>query len=444
MKSIIVVFILTLLSSSVLGGQEWIGTWGTCMAETGHTLLEFDPLGSGAVFPPQILDGRTIRMIVHSSIGGGNIRLRLSNAYPTPVLPSTSKAQQFVNIGEVRVALQDVGASIVPSSDQRVKFGGNTSIIIPPNAVVLSDPIDFDLPDRVNLAVSIYITSVITGHIYAARHPLAHQTSYISTNLGDFASDVSGTQFGNTTTEWFYISAVEVLKRGHTVVALGDSITEGQGTVVDSNTRYTDYLAGRFLDTHMRVGVVNSGISGNQLNYDCPSALFAGVDCILPVGPNALARFDRDVLVVPGVKQVIVLLGTNDISISSQGLNPYPSPLDPNFVSSLTAQIVLGYRQLVERGHENGLEVYGCTIPPAQGPGSPNNTPNFELTRQAVNMKIRNGDIFDAFFDFDLILRNSTVPSQLNSTFDSGDHIHPNFRGYKAMVEEGIDLSLFS
>lgn len=419
-------------------GLKWTTTWGTSHTETGPTAV-----GSlyYAAFPPKVFNNQTIRMIIRTSIKGeGFVRVRLSNAYPT--LANASLANnKFVTIQEVHIAYRDVNASITANSDRVLTFNGDQSVTISPDADVLSDPIVLNMMPQTDIAITMFIAPN-AGAIYAARHAYTEQTSYIAGVTGNFADNVDGEPFNVTTTQTFLLSAVEVLSHGATIVAFGDSITEGfsvDASTRDTNTRYTNFLAASLISRGKQFGVVNAGVSGNQLYYDSPSAIALGFPGpIYPFGPNGLARFGRDVLDVVGVKYIISLIGVNDIAFCVQGLNAHPKMVDPNFASIVTTRILLGYDQLIRRAHDKGIMIYGGTLLPY----SSSIFGFVEPIRQAVNTWIRTSDAFDAFIDFDLALRDPTNTSILLPAYDSGDHIHPNALGYQVMAN-AIDLSLF-
>jgi lysophospholipase L1-like esterase len=372
--------------------QRWIATWGASPSAT---------VASG-------FNNQTLRLIVHTSIGGDDVRVRLSNALGT----------QSVVIGAAHIALRSTGAAIVPGSDRPLTFSGASSITIPPNALVVSDPVELDVPALGDLAVSIYLP-VSTGP--ASDHDLGEQTSYVSTT-GDFTASPGATPYTTTITQWPYLAGVEVKASEDTraIVALGDSITDGFNSTPDANHRWPNFLAARLLAHHRKRAVVDEGISGNRILHDI-------------AGPNALGRYDRDVLVQSGVKYVIVLEGINDIGFTA-------------FIPSeaVTAdQIIAGHLQLIERAHARGLKIYGATLTPFEGTTFPGYfTPEGEVKREAVNNFIRTSGAYDAVIDFDAATRDPSHPTRLLPAYDSGDHLHPNDAGYQAMAN-AIDLALF-
>jgi len=388
--------------------EHWIATWST-------TLHQPEPVPglANAGF-----NNQTLRQIVHTSIGGRQVRVRLS----------TFGASGLV-VGAAHVALSAGGSAVVPGSDRKLTFGGNLSIVVPPDAPVLSDPVDLAVPELADLAVTLFLPG-LTGP--ATWHFDARQTSYISPS-GDFtASTVMPLDPVTPTTEsWFWLEGVEVWapRESGAIAALGESTTDGAQSTVDANHRWPDYLARRLMaqpDNH-NIGVLNEGLDGNRLLHD-------------GLGPNGLARFDRDVLGQSGLSHVIVYFGINDIGIG------WPGGLNPDQEVS-AEQIIQAYRQLIERAHTRRIKIFGATITPFKGffvPGTPFPlwSPGNELKRQQVNNWIRTSGEFDGVIDFDRVLRDPDDPSLLLAQYDSGDYVHPTDQGYKAMADS-VDLKLF-
>lgn len=358
---------------------------------------------------------QTLRQIAHVSLGGERLRVRLSNTFGSAPLV----------IGAARVALQSDGAAIVPESDRALSFAGQASIVIPPGALVVSDPVELAVPSLANLAVSVFVPEA-TGP--TTWHAIASQNTYVS-EPGDFSAALE-LPTAATRQSWFWLSGVEVLapREAFSVVALGDSITDGYPSTLDANRRWPDLLSARLNaeagdagPTGPGVGVLNQGVSGNRLLHDL-------------LGQNASARFDRDVLAAPGVRHVIVMIGINDLGLP--GVLGLPSQVVQ------ASDIVRGLTFLVERAHANDLRVYGATLGPFEGTTFPGYfTPEGEAKRLAINAWIRDGGVFDAVIDFDAVLHDPDRPSQLLPELDSGDHLHPNDAGYAAMAA-AIDLDL--
>jgi lysophospholipase L1-like esterase len=416
-----VVFLFFLLLMSVLmaadsrgnpvgGTEHWVATWSTALHQP--DLLVPGLSNTGFV-------SQTLRQIVHTSLGGRQVRVRLS----------TFGADKLV-IGAAHIALSAGGAAIVPSSDRVLTFNGKPSIEIPPGAPVFSDPVDLAVAGLSDLAITLFLPGV-TGP--ATWHFDARQTSYISPP-GDFtASAVMPLDpLTPTVASWFWLSSVDVLSSGQSgaIAAIGESTTDGDQSTVDANHRWPDWLARRIIaqPDHRGMGVLNEGLDGNRLLHDS-------------LGPNGLARFERDVLSQSGLTHAIVFCGINDIGTG------WPGGIYPDQEVTVD-QIIGALRQFIQRAHTRGIKIYGATLTPNKGfviPGTPFAawSPGNETKRQAVNRWIRSSREFDGVIDFDRVLRDPDAPSQLLPRYDSGDHGHPNDEGYAAMAK-AVDLRLFS
>ncbi len=382
--------------------RQWVATWTASQQSP-------EPPFIGA--SPAQFSNQTIRQIVHVSMGGNRVRLRLSNEFGTTAL----------RVGEVRIAQQLAGPSTVPGSDKAVTFGGRGSVTIPAGAPLLSDPIDMPVAPLSNMVVSLYLPDTVQANTF---HSLGVQTTYVS-SPGNFAAAVTP-PVASTTTSWFFLSGLSVLadKQAGAVVAVGDSITDGYASTVDANRRWPNLLAARLQARAdlRQVAVADHGISGNRTLNDF-------------IGPNALARLDRDLAGSPGARWVILLEGINDIGI------PGAFGLGSQQVSS--DDIIAGHRQLIARAHERGVKIYGATLTPFEGTTIPGYyTAAGETKRQAVNAWIRGSGEFDAVIDFDRAVRDPANPGRMLAAYDSGDHLHPNDTGYQAMAN-AIDLKLF-
>ncbi|HEX4459303.1 MAG TPA: SGNH/GDSL hydrolase family protein, partial [Polyangia bacterium] len=364
---------------------------------------------------PLRVDGQTLRQIVRISLGGERVRVRLSNAHGTTPL----------TIGAAHLAFSRAGAAIVTGSDRALTFDGAAGVTIPPGALVVSDALPLPVAASSDLAVSLYFPG---AQAITTEHATAEQTSYLS--LSDRSSslaggDVSGAESfraAGTSESWFVLSGVDVetTPNAELVVAFGDSITDGMESTTGANHRWPDFFAARLqaVEHGPPRAVVNAGISGNALLRELG-------------GPSALARLDRDVFVQPGVKFVVVLLGINDII----------TPPEPHATAPSAAQLIAAHRQIIDRAHALGLVVFGGTIMPFDGTRL--FTPAGEAERSAVNQWIRTSGAYDAVIDFDAAMRDPQRPTFLAPPFDSGDHLHPNDAGYKAMAD-AIDLRLFA
>jgi lysophospholipase L1-like esterase len=383
---------------------HWVGSWAA-------SLQVPEPANA---LPPEELRDATLRQIVHLSVGGAELRVHLSNAFGTAPL----------DIDSVHIArpLSPSGDKIDPTTDKPLTFGGSPDVMIPAGAEYISDPVDYPVTALSNLAISFHLQEPPAQQ---TGHPGSRATSYVvHGNL------VSSAELPNATRvdHWYQIAAVDVTRPADAVsiVALGDSITDGHASTTDGNDRWTDVLAERLqgsLATNT-IGVLNAGIGGNHLLVD-------------GLGPNALARFNRDVLAQTGVHYVIVFEGVNDLG----GLTRL-SEMPVAEHEALVARILSAYQQIILRAHAHGLEVIGATITPYAGSDYYNPTAKDEVDRQAVNAWIRAPGHFDAVIDFDKVMRDPIHPDHMLPDYDSGDHLHPSPAGYRAMAD-AIPLSLF-
>jgi lysophospholipase L1-like esterase len=349
--------------------------------------------------------GFTIRNVVHPTAGGDRVRVHLSNRFGT----------QPVLFGHVTVAVSAGagGAASVPVRD--VLFNGRPEFTIPAGAEAISDPVALRVPSGRDLLISTW-TPQPSGTV--TYHPAAMQTSVFTRGPEDHAGDVAATAFTETTTVWHYISGVDVTGPPGTVVALGDSITDGVASTAGANRRWTDYLATRL--THSPVpdyAVANSGISGNRVLLD---SNYPDYTIYATSGRSALWRLPQDVLDRAGVRSVIVFEGVNDIQQA-------PPQADPQ-------QIIAGLAQIAAQAHARGLRVVGATIMPFEGWRTW--TPQMETVRVAVNSWIRAGGdgAFGGVADFDAVTRDPADPARIAPSYDSGDHLHPNDAGDLAMA----------
>jgi lysophospholipase L1-like esterase len=362
-----------------------------------------------------VFENQTLREVIHTSVGGDTVRVRLSNAY----------GKQAVEIGAAHIALSAKGSDVAPGSDHVLTFSGRATVSIPPNALVISDPVKLAVPAAHDVAVSLFVPEAAVG---AGVHYSAQQTTYIG--QGDLTASASIPQAA-TVESWVFLSDLDVMapERASTLAAFGDSITDGAHSTTDANHRWPNFLADRLLarSGSREIGVLDAGIGGNRILHDAVSNVRFGV--------NGLARFDRDVLAQPGIKYVIVLEGINDLG--------HPGTSAPKSETVSAEDIIAGLEQMAQRAHENGLKVFGATLTPFEGTTYPGYfTPEREVKRKAVNEWIRTGRAFDGFIDFDKAVRDPAHPDRMLPAYDSGDHLHPNDAGYKAMAGT-IDLSLF-
>lgn len=368
-----------------LAAHGWVGTWAASPA-------------AGVANTPQGYPNYSIRNVVHTSAGGNQARVRLSNTFGTAPL----------TFGHVTLAVADTGPRAAGGTMRTLTFGGQSTVVVPAGAEVLSDPAWLRVPADADLLVTTYVPTPSGPVTY---HPLAQQTSFF-TRAGDFAAEESGASFTEQTAVWHYVSEVDVRgpARG-TVVTLGDSITDGAHSTPGANRRWPDRLSDRL---HGRLGVLNAGISGNRLLLDGAAS-----------GRNALARLADDVLTSGDVRTLIVLEGINDIQ-----QNPHQT--DP-------AMIVSALRQIVAQAKTQGIRVIGGTLTPFKGWKIYD--PTLEKTRQAVNAFIRTSGICDGVVDFDAAVRDPADPLAMLPAYDSGDHLHPNDAGYQRMAD-AVPLTL--
>ncbi|MFC4500434.1 MULTISPECIES: SGNH/GDSL hydrolase family protein [Streptomyces] len=366
----------------------WVGSWAAA------------PAGGEPGTGTTGMAGRTVRNVIHTSVGGTSARVTLSNLYGTRPLTVTHAA--------LAVA-EGAGPAADPRTLRRLTFGGATAVTVPAGGQTVSDAAALAVPRDSDLVVSTF-SPTSSGPVTFHTH--ARQTSYLA--HGERTADVTGTPYTATSERWRYLTALDVLsdEADGTLVAFGDSITDGFGSTQDANRRWPDALAGR-LRTAVRsggdaprYGVVNAGVSGNQVLADDPRRGAAGV-----------RRFERDVLDRPGVKVVVIDLGINDI---------LRAPGRPD-----ADAILAGLRTLVDRAHAHGIKAVGATLTPFGGHRG--YSAAREDVRERINEVVREGGVFDAVVDFDRALRDPYDPRSLRGDYDSGDHLHPGDRGYRAM-----------
>lgn len=387
---------------------HWVNTW-TAMPQ----LTE-----PGNMPPPPFTEDRavladtTLRQTVRVSTGGERVRLRFSNAFGDAALPLTAVTVALPLEGRAGVA------AIEPGSLRRVTFGGRGSATVPAGAQVVSDALDFDLRPGSNLTVTAYLAEGQPS-LALTSHPGSRTTSYLQ--KADRTRDLDLPE-ATPVNHWYLLSDVEVLSgRGTAAVAiLGDSLTDGRGSTTNGNNRWPD----RFLDRlHARaatsdVAVLNQAAGGNRVLND-------------GLGPNVLARLDRDVLSRSGVSWLVVFEGVNDIGTA------------PAAQRSVTAELTAAYEQIVVRAHAQGIRVYGATLTPFGGNTMYDDPDGHrESARRAVNSWIRTSGTFDAVIDFDRAVRDPGDPRRLLSTLHDGDWLHLNPEGYRVLAA-AVPLGLF-
>ncbi len=405
----------------------WVGTWATAPQH---------------FVPGKIRNFRnqTLRLIVHTSVAGTRVRIRISNKF----------GDEPLVIGSAHIARRTSGADIDPASDRTLTFQGRASAKAGAGSALISDPVDLEVPALSDLAVSIFLPDSTRA---TTSHSLALQTNYVSTEEGNFAA-VPSFPAASTISSWPFLTGVDVVRspRSASIVALGSSLTDGDGSTRDANRRWPDVLAERLQKAGFHdagLGVLNEGIIGNRLLSDSDSprqsggppplgAVYAQLGPAL--GQSGLVRFERDVLEQSGVRYVIIGLGVNDLL--------FPGSFIPSTETVSAQNIISGYRQLIARAHKKGIRAIGTTIPPFEH--AIFRTPFFESfyspekeqVRQQINAWIREKKAFDGVIDFDAVVRDPNHPTQIKPAFDSGDHLHVNDAGNVAQGN-AIPLALF-
>ncbi len=390
-------FLVLLLPVLAAAQPAWVGTWAT------------SPITENKDANTPALANATLRQIVRVSTGGQVVRLRLSNAFGRTALV----------VASAELALPTDGTATGPAPAVALKFGGQDGVTVPAGAVILSDPVALALPALADVAINLRLQDVpeaITGH------PGARATSWWQ-STADATPD--NWPQAKRVDRWYFITGLDVQVEAapRAVVLLGDSITDGYGVKPAMHQRWTDEFSRRLRANPATadIGVLNHGIGGNRLLRD-------------GLGPNILARFERDVLAQTGVRWLVVFAGINDIGTRLDARKkgePFASAAD----------IIGAYEQILARARSTGLKVYGATITPYAGAGF-YWSEDGEADRQAVNHWIRTSGQFDAVIDFDAAIRDPADPSRLAAAFDSGDHLHPSMAGYQRMGEF-VDLALF-
>jgi len=389
--------------------EVWVPTWTASP----------QPVWDGTFFAnpsiPPSLRNQTVRQYARVSVGGSKVRVVLSNEY--------GKAP--VTLGAVHLAMGAADGAIVPGTDKALTFGGSPSVTIPPGAPAVSDPVDFKLPALSKVAVSFFVPEVAAASTW---HNDGRETTYLSSD-GNFVGETTFNAAQKANSRIYLTKLLALAAPGtRTVVLFGDSITDGDGSTPSADHRWPDYLAERLQKAGAKVAVANQGISGCRVLRD-------------RMGDNALARMDRDVLAQERADTVVLMMGINDVGWPGTILVPRgeaaPTP----------EEIIAGYQQIIARAHSHGMKIYGATLTPFDDafhnwmPLYGFNSPEKEAKREALNRWIRTSGAFDGVIDFDAVTRDPANPKHIKADFDSGDHLHPNDAGYKAMAES-IDLKL--
>ena len=385
-----------------VAGTQWIAAWAASPQSA----------FPGGDVPP--INGQTIRQRMRLSLGGEQLRVRISNEFGNrPLL-----------IGAGSLGIPKDPSTVVEGTLKKMTFGGRTSILASPGAAVISDPVDLPVKTGGEVCISLYLPEKVQS---PTLHSVGLKTA-VFTPPGDFTGQTH-VETAASTTAAVFVSALMVPKPEDAglIVALGDSITDGTTTTVDSDGSWPAVLARRLAANGMTLAVVNQGISGNQLRHD-------------GAGVSALARFDRDVLAMPGVTHLIVLIGINDIGwpgAKMGGMLLADPALTP------TAEDLIGaYQQLIARARMHGIKIIGATLTPFGGTDVPGYySESKESIRAAVNKWIRSSGAFDAVIDFDAALRDPAKPEQVRRDCVSKDNIHPNDKGHRVMADS-INLQL--
>jgi lysophospholipase L1-like esterase len=376
---------------------RWIGTWAA------------SPMGAPVNFGQPSPANTTYRNLVRISAGGTTIRVELTNEFGARPL----------TIGAAHVALSAGAGAIQPATDHALTFNGQASVIIPPGAPMFSDPIPIDVPALASLDISVYLPEQPIGETTC--HQEGMTTTWITEGDNTAAPTITNAR---TVSSFCFVKAIDVTTdraNAAAIVCVGDSITDGAHSTPSTNRRWPDILAARLQadPKTAHLSILNAGIGGNRLLNDI-------------AGPNALARFNRDVLGQSGVKYLILLEGINDIGHVAEPR----SPADLVTVQ----QMILAGTQIVTEAHAHGLKIYGATLTPYLGARYA--SPKGEEMREAFNQWIRTSGVFDGVIDFDKEVQDPANPTAFAPVYDSGDHLHPNDAGY-AKMGDSIDLKLF-
>lgn len=386
-------------------GVQWVGSWASA-----QMIAE-----ENAAAPGELMHGGTLRQIVHLSVGGPMLRVRVSNAFGTTPLHLIAL--------HVAHAPSPTSSRIDPASDVAVTFDHRADVFIPAGAEYTSDAINYKAAPLSDLAVTMQLEASPERQ---TGHPGSRATSYLATETPVSAAAMPST--AHSIDHWYFLSGVDVSvdSAAASIVTLGDSITDGHGATTNGNDRWPDLLAVRVQhrDNKRVLGVLNEGIGGNRLLID-------------GTGPNALARLDRDVLSQTGVRYLMVLEGINDIG----NLTRTQSATQAQH-AQLVHSLIVAYQQIILQAHAHGIEAIGATITPFGGSGFYHPDAANESDRTQVNAWIRGAGHFDAFVDFDATIADPAHPDRMLARYDSGDHLHPSPAGYRAMAD-AIPLSVF-
>lgn len=385
---------LSTLISKDSDGARWVASWGTTMMV---------PDGQNAL-APELWRDATLRQVVRVSLGGSKVRVRVSNAFGSAPL-QLEGASLARSLGAGRA---DVDAASV----RPLTFSGRAAVMIPAGAEYYSDPVTLEHAAGTELAVSLYFKGEPARQ---TGHPGSRTTSFVA--KGNRLGEAAWTE-PSKVVRWYALADVEVLAPRGTgaVVALGDSITDGYGATTDGFDRWTDVLSARLAQEKVRMGMINAGIGGGRMLRD-------------GVGPNLMARLDRDVIARAGVTHAIVLIGVNDVG------GQHRSGQDtPETRKKMVEDLIAAHTQLAARAHAHGICVIGGTMTPYMGSGYYQPDAGNEEDRQAINHWIRTSGVYDAVADFDAALRDPAQPSRMLAALDTGDGLHPSLAGLRAIA----------
>jgi lysophospholipase L1-like esterase len=394
--------VLLLVLAPAASAQRWVGSWAsTQQVPEPHNRL-----------PDDQLRDMTLRQVVRLTLGGPRLRVRIANTFGTAPL----------RVDDVHVALSAGGARTVPGTIRPVTFSGRREIVIPAGADYLSDPVELSVQALSSLAVSMHFPEPPVGQ---TGHPGSRITSWLLRGRHGAAEDLAG---ANGTDHWFQLAGVDVdaPPPAAAIVLFGDSITDGYGVTGGANNRWGDFLAERLqaAAATRHLAVLNQGLSGNRMLQD-------------GLGPNAMARFERDVLAQPGARFLILLEGVNDLGVLTRD-----GPATAAQQAALVANVTTAYAQIIARARARGIRVFGATIMPFAGSDYYHPPAETEASRQAINAWIRAPGNFDAVIDFDAAMRDPARPDRLRADVDL-DGLHPSIAGYRVMAD-AVPLGLFA
>ena len=384
--------------------QHWVGSWASAQQiPEPHNAL-----------PDAKLDDATLRQVVRTTLGGPSLRVQISNAFGTEPL--------VVDGVHIAYSADPATSRIVTGSDHEVSFDGKARVTVPAGASYWSDPVALAAKPLSSLAVTMHFPKAPAQQ---TGHPGSRATSYIASGTHLAEAALTG---ADTVGHWYQLAGIAVAGKpeARAIVTLGDSITDGHAATTNGDDRWPDRLAERLQQNPAPrdVSVLNLGIGGNRILQD-------------GLGPNALARFDRDVLAQPGVRYLIVLEGINDLGTLTRD-----APASAQAHDSLTDRIIGAMQQMVERAHAHGITVIGGTIMPDGASDYYHPGKLDDANRERINDWIRAPGHFDKVIDFAKITQDPAAPNRLAPRFDSGDGLHPGPQGYRAMAD-AIPLSLF-